>query len=257
MPTRETRWPAGTPCWVDYGAADVEAARQFYGSLFGWEFSGGGEEYGGYLNAVRDGRLVAGLGPRMDASEPVAWTTYFATDDSGASVERITAAGGTVVVPPMEVAPYGWMTIARDPQGNAFGLWEAREHTGFQRYNEPGSVTWDEAAVDDPEAARTFYAAVFGFTFDEMDGPEDYTTFRTGERPAEQPLGGLGGVQPGSPKGWQVCFSVTSADDVVAAVEAAGGKVVMAPTDSPYGRFAVVEDPWGASFEVMQALSGS
>jgi len=33
MPTRDTAWPAGTPCWVDYGAADVDAAKAFYTDL--------------------------------------------------------------------------------------------------------------------------------------------------------------------------------------------------------------------------------
>jgi predicted enzyme related to lactoylglutathione lyase len=249
MPTRDTAWPAGTPCWVDYGAPDIDAARSFYGGLLGWEFTGGGEEYGGYLNAARDGRLVAGLGPRMNESDPVAWTTYFATDDSEATAARITEAGGTVVVPPMDVAPFGRMTIAVDPTGTMFGLWQAGEHTGFQRYNEPGSVTWNEAALADPDAARSFYAAVFGYSYDEVPGAEGYTTFRTGDHP----LGGLGGAQPGSPSGWLVCFSVASTDDAVAAVEAAGGKVTTPAMDTPFGRFAVVEDPWGAPFEVMQA----
>ena len=49
-----------------------------------------------------------------------------------------------------------------------------------------------------------------------------------------------------------MCFAVDSTDDTVAAVEAAGGSVLMAAQDSPYGRFAVVGDPWGAAFSVME-----
>ncbi|MGY1812746.1 VOC family protein [Blastococcus sp. SYSU D00820] len=248
MPTRDTPWPAGTPCWIDYGASDPEAAKRFYSTVFGWSWTEGGEEYGGYVNALSDGRQVAGLGPLMSDSDSPAWTTYFATDDSAATCDRIRSAGGTVVVEPMEVAPFGTMTIALDPQGNGFGLWQAAEHTGVQRFNEPGSLVWNEAAVDDPAAAREFYAAVFGFRFDEVDGAEGYTTFATGDRP----LGGLGGTTPGAPKGWTACFAVASTDDTVATVEAEGGKVTMAPEDTPYGRFAVVEDPWGAGFSVMQ-----
>jgi len=150
---------------------------------------------------------------------------------------------------PMEVGPFGRMTIALDPQGNAFGLWEAGQHTGYRIYNEPGSLVWNEAAVDDSEAARAFYGAVFGFRFDEVPGAGGYTTFATGDRP----LGGLGGHQPGSPKGWTVCFAVASTDEAVAKVEAVGGKVTMSPQDTEFGRFAVVEDPWGAPFSVMQA----
>jgi uncharacterized protein len=150
-------------------------------------------------------------------------------------------------VEPMEVGPMGTMVIARDPQGNPFGLWQAGTHTGAQVFNEPGSLVWNDAAVDDPAAAREFYAAVFGFTYEEVPGAEAYTTFAT----ADRPLGGIGGTSPDAPKGWATCFAVASTDGAVAAVEAAGGKVTMAPTDTEFGRFAVVTDPWGASFSVM------
>ena len=80
----------------------------------------------------------------------------------------------------------------------------------------------------------------------------DYATFSTGGNP----LGGLGASDPSMPKGWLTCFSVASADEAVATVEAKGGKVTMQPTDTPFGRFAIVEDPWGASFEVLQETAG-
>jgi hypothetical protein len=148
----------------------------------------------------------------------------------------------------MEVGPMGTMVIALDPQGNPFGLWQGGMHTGARIHNEPGALAWNEAAVDDPEAARAFYSAVFDFRFDEMPDSGGYTTFTTGDHP----LGGLGGHQPGSPKGWTTCFAVTDTDAAVSAVEAAGGKVTMAPMDTEFGRFAVLEDPWGAPFSVMQ-----
>ncbi|MFW3170066.1 VOC family protein [Geodermatophilus sp. CPCC 206100] len=253
MPTRNTPWPAGTPCWVDYGASDVDAAKDFYGRLFGWEWTGGDAAFGGYLNATRNGEQAAGLGPLMNSEDSPGWTTYFATDDSQATAARIREAGGTVVVEPMEVGPMGTMTIAVDPQGNGFGLWQAGTHTGYRIYGEPGALVWNEAAVEDPDAARAFYSAVFGFTFDPipMDGGMDYTTFAAGG----DPLGGLGGVSPDVPKGWAVCFAVANTDDSVAAVQAAGGKVLMPAEDTEFGRFAVVTDPWGAPFSVMQEPS--
>ena len=60
-------------------------------------------------------------------------------------------------------------------------------------------------------------------------------------------------MQPGLPRGWTVCFAVASADGAVGATEAAGGKVLHPAEDSPFGRFAVLEDPWGAAFSVMEA----
>jgi predicted enzyme related to lactoylglutathione lyase len=249
MPTRDTPWPNGTPCWVDYGASDLDATRNFYADLLGWEYTGGEPEFGGYLTATRNGQKAAGLAPRRAPDNPPRWTTYFATDDAAATATRIREAGGTVLMEPADVGPVGTMVLALDPQGNLFALWQAGMHAGFGIYDEPGGVTWNEAAVDDADAARVFYGAVFGFRFDEVAGSGGYTTFATDDRP----LGGLGGHQPGSPKGWTTCFSVPSVDEAVAAVESAGGKVTMAATDTSFGRFAVVEDPWGAPFSVMES----
>ena len=248
MSTRNTPWPDGTPCWVDYGAADPAAAKEFYGRLMGWDWTEDSPEFGGYVNALRNGRQAAGLGPLTDPGDSPAWTTYFAASDAAATAERIRQAGGTVVVEPMEVGPMGTMVVARDPQGNPFGLWQSGTHTGAEVVGEPGSLVWNEAAVDDPAGARAFYGAVFGFTWEEVPGVGDYCTFAT----ADRPLGGLGPVGPAAPRGWATCFAVASTDDAVAAVEAAGGKTLHPAEDTEFGRFAVVTDPWGASFSVMQ-----
>jgi uncharacterized protein len=252
MPTHETAWPAGTPSWIDYGAADVDAAKTFYSDVLGWTYSGGDPQYGGYLTCEAGGHAAAGMAPQQDPGDPPRWTTYFASDDADASAGRVKEAGGTVLVEPMDVGPLGRMVIALDPQGNPFGIWQAGEHTGVEIYNEPGGLVWNEAAVEDKEGAHAFYSAVFGFTFKEFEGMNGYATFSTGDGP----LGGIGGHEPGSPKGWTTCFSVSSADDAVAAVERGGGKVSTAAQDTSFGRFAVVEDPWGAAFSVMQELDG-
>ncbi|NHC12495.1 VOC family protein [Motilibacter deserti] len=246
MPTRDTPWPAGTPCWIDYGAADLDAAKTFYADVLGWSYDGGSES-GGYLNCQVRGRNAAGIAAQQDPDDPPRWTTYFATDDAAASCARVTGAGGTVIVEPMSVGPSGTMAMALDPQGNVFGLWQGAAHIGAQIYNEPGSLVWNEAAVDDPAAAREFYSAVFGFGWNAVDELPGYWTFAVEERP----LGGLGGPSEGSPKGWSTCFSVSSTDQAVAAAERGGAKVTLPAEDTSFGRFAVLQDPWGASFSVM------
>jgi uncharacterized protein len=257
MPTRDTAWPDGTPCWIDYGAADIEATKAFYSALLGWEYTGGEPEFGGYLTATRNGHQAAGLGPQQDPNDPPRWTTYFAADDAAATAARITEAGGTVLVEPMQVGPMGTMVIALDPQGNPFGLWQSGVNTGVRIHNEPGALAWNELMAGDTAAAKEFYAGVFGFTFDQMDAETagegmDYSTFNTGGNP----LGGLGASDPSMPKGWLTCFAVDSTDAAVATVEAKGGKVTMPAMDTPFGRFAIVEDPWGAPFELMGPTAG-
>ena len=253
MPTRDTPWPNGTPCWVDLATPDVDAARSFYASVLGWTYADTGPEGGGYLLCFRNGRLAAGLGPRMDPADPPGWTTYFAADDADAVAARVTEAGGTLFVPPMDVGDAGRMAIAGDPQGHTFGLWQGGTTTGAQIVNEPGSLVWNEAAVDDPAAAREFYTAVFDFSWEEVAGMAGYSTFGTG---GEEPLGGLGGMTPGLPRGWSTCFSVASCDEAVASVRAGGGAVLLPAEDTEFGRFAVVADRWGASFSVMSGVTG-
>jgi predicted enzyme related to lactoylglutathione lyase len=254
MPTRDIIWPAGTPNWVDYPAADIDGAKQFYGAVLGWTFTEGQPEFGGYLRCLANGKAAAGMMPRMDESTPAAWTTYFATDDAAASLAAITDGGGTVLVGPMAVGPQGTMAVALDPQGNGFGVWQAGDFIGAEIYNEPGGLVWNDAAVVDPEAAQTFYGSVFGWRFDRMEmegGPPDYSTFATEDRP----VGGLYRGEGGS-TGWGTCFSVESTDEALAAAERQGGSVAMPPVDMPFGRFAALVDPWGGRFTVMAEPAG-
>ena len=245
MPVRDTAWPAGTPCWVDYTATDVPAAQKFYGALLGWSFTEGQPEFGGYLTCLSADRAAAGMMQRMDPADPPVWTTYFATDDADVTAAAIVGAGGTTVAGPMDVGPFGRMLVALDPQGLLFGAWQAGLQTGLQVYNQPGALTWNEASVADPAAARAFYGAVFSFTFQELPGSNGYTSFDR-EPAGEEPLGGIAERQPGQPLGWLPYFAVASLDEALVVVEQAGGKILTAAMDTPYGRLAGIADPWGA-----------
>ncbi len=248
MSHRDTPWPAGTPCWIDVGLPDLDAGREFYTAVFGWDYTGGEEEFGGYLNATVDGRPAAGLGPLMDPAATPRWTTYFATEDAPAHLARATGAGGSVLVPPMQVGPMGTMALAVDPAGGTFGLWQAGAHTGCQVVNSHGGLVWSEGAAPEPAAARAFYTEVFGWSWSPVEGAEDYETFALEDRP----LGGFGPTGEVSPVGWSVCFQIADTDAAVATVTGRGGSVPMPAVDTPFGRLAVLADPWGAAFSVMQ-----
>lgn len=159
MPIREEAWAQGTPAWVDLSVTDIERSKKFYSALLGWEFEGGEEEFGGYLNATVKGQTVAGMAPPMEGmDEPVhAWTTYLAVDDSAATEAAISAAGAQVLFGSMQVGPMGTMAVYADPTGAVFGTWQSGTHTGYNLYNEPGAVLWSEAMVGDFDVAREFY----------------------------------------------------------------------------------------------------
>ncbi|MGW5054496.1 VOC family protein [Actinokineospora sp. NPDC004072] len=243
MVIRTTAWPAGTPCWVDLGT-DTDRATAFYGGLFGWTFEFAGEEFGGYGIASKDGHRVAGIGPKQDPDQPSEWTTYLATDDITATAHAVASAGGQVLFEPMTVQDKGTMTIAVDPVGAMFGLWQAGTNTGADLVNAPGSLVWNEHISGDVERAKEFYAAVFGYSFGDV-GEGYYTLDVAG---AEQPVGGIGG---GSGAGWSTYFQVADADSAVALVKELGGSVVSPVEDTPFGRMAAVVDDQGTEFRIM------
>jgi hypothetical protein len=250
MSTRDTAWPSGTPCWADLAAPDVRAAQDFYGAVLGWSFTDTGEEYGGYVMAEVNGSSVAGIGPQQDGS-PNVWTLYLAADDVEATAAAVTAAGGQVVLPPTAVGDQGRMIIAADPSGGTFGVWQAVRHLGAERVNEPGALTWEDLRSTDPEVARAFYARVFGYQDEAVEGaPDDYRLFAL---PGGDPLGGIGGLmgQDGLPSHWLVYFGVSDVDSAVTVAESHGGKALAPAFDTPYGRMAALSDPTGAVFWVV------
>jgi predicted enzyme related to lactoylglutathione lyase len=106
----------------------------------------------------------------------------------------------------------------------------------------------------DPARARQFYAAVFGYSYQPMEGAADYTTI-DGEGPGNT-VGGLGELDPSAPAEvaphWMTYFQVDDADATVAQAAEHGGEVQMQPVDSSVGRMAVVRDPQGAVFSIIQ-----
>jgi uncharacterized protein len=256
MVTRDSAWPAGTPCWVDLGAGDVPQASAFYGGLFGWDIQAGPPEAGGYSLCMLDGRPVAGIGPKMNADMPTFWTTYIASDDADATAAQVTAAGGQVMMEPFDVMDVGRMFVASDPGGAVFGVWQARAHTGVGLANEPGSLTWNENMSRNFEGNKAFYHEVFGYDYSDIGGGGmQYATLDL----ENGPVGGIGGIGPEQPAempaAWTSYFAVTDTDAAVAKATELGGTVIAPPWDTPYGRMAVVMDDQGAVFAVMTSAT--
>jgi hypothetical protein len=234
-------------------------AKAFYSALFGWKITDGPPEAGGYSMCEVDGRQVAGIGPKMGPADmPTFWTTYIATDDADETVAKIKAAGGQLIMDPMDVMDAGRMFVATDPGGAIFGGWQARAHTGVQLANEPGSLTWSENMSRDYEANKAFYAAVFGYQFGDMSAEGfKYSTLDLDGRP----VGGIGEIsadQPAeTPAYWGTYFAVADTDAAVDRAVELGGSVVGPAWDSPYGRMAVVSDDQGAIFALMSSSSAT
>jgi predicted enzyme related to lactoylglutathione lyase len=146
----------------------------------------------------------------------------------------------------------GRMSVAADPAGAVFGIWQARRHNGIGLANETGAVCWNENMSRDYAANKAFYGDVFGYTYDEMGGDDfQYATFKT----TGDGLGGigdLGTMAPAeTPAHWMTYFGVDDADEAAEIAAKLGGNIMRPPWDTPYGRMAVLTDDQGAVFAIM------
>lgn len=235
--------PLGTPTWIDLAVPDLDLAKSFYGTVFGWDFT---TDDRGTICLLR-GLPVAGL--RQAAPPGTGWDVHLATDDCEATAARVSAEGGTVLDAPREVGDLGRAAFFLDPTGARFGLWSGRTGLGCVLVNEPDSLVRNDLVTPKATEARAFYPAVFGFTLDGNDDlPEfDFTFLR---RPDGHEIGGIMGMADVPASAWATVFEVADTDATLAKVTAAGGTSA-APEDTVYGRSAIVTDPFGTEFSVI------
>lgn len=242
------------PVWVDLATSDPTAARDYYGKLFGWQVSVNPDpQYAGYGLAKIDGRDVAGIGGAQSADQPTAWSLYIGTDDADRLARQVEAAGGIVAVAPFDVGDQGRMAVFGDPTGAFISTWQTTRMGGFQA-QDTNAFAWAELNSRSVEDAVPFYTEVFGWTTRRSEIPDapDYTEFLVGDESIAGAWQMNANVPAGAPNFWLVYFGVDDVDRAAALAVELGGREVTAPQDYPGGRFAIVTDPQGAIFGLLQ-----
>lgn len=247
--TRDAYLP-GVPCWIDLRQPDPEAARAFYGGLFGWEFSD--EPYAiASLGGQAVGAIAPGEGPN--------WNMYIAVENVESAAERIETAGGrrTGATEDVEV---GRLAPFVDSVDASFLVWEARGFAGAQLVNSPGSWSFNDLETADQDRAIKFYGDAFGWELSELEfgrfwrrpGYGDFLAKddpELRERMALAPGGFADAVAwlnagNGAAR-WNTTWGVADCDASVARAVELGAEVVVEPYDAPYIRGSVIRDPQG------------
>lgn len=246
----------GRFCYLELATSDPEGAKAFYGPLFGWVFEVVPSSLGGYHLIKLDGELVGGLftqTPAMAAQEPH-WIGYVRVTGIDELAARIPALGGQVLHGPFDVAQVARMLVMQDPSGAVVCFWQSAELAGATVFDEPGALAWMELHTPDPAGCRAFYQALLGWTFTtSTDHGFEYTEFQAEGLNAGGMMPMEGPEWEGIPPHWMGYLAVADVDAAAAQVTELGGGVCVPPTDIPdVGRFAVVNDPQGATFSLIR-----
>ncbi|WP_419999677.1 VOC family protein [Streptomyces boninensis] len=253
----------GAPNWVDLTTSDVDAAKDFYRAVFGWEFVSAGAEAGGYGFFQLGGRTVAAVGPfypEQKAGELPHWTVYFRTADVDAAVKAVEQGGGRIRQAPYDVFSLGRQADVSDPAGADFSLWQPRDKIGLDAVNEHGMFAWAELATTDRPAAMDFYRTVLDWRTSDYDMPPigTYTTVAAAGAAAEG--GDHGGIMElpeearrgGATPEWHPYFEVRDCDAAFSRALELGATEMMAPSDVEMaGRIAMIKDPAGAVLAII------
>ncbi|MDX6718522.1 MAG: uncharacterized protein QOJ63_776 [Solirubrobacteraceae bacterium] len=258
--SERTSYPNGVPSWVDLASPDVDGSVAFYSGLFGWDYAPAGppEETGGYGMFSLRGKLVAGVGPLQNPTQPPVWSTYVAVDDADVTAAKATDAGGQVAMAPMDVMDAGRMAFLVDPVGAFVGVWQAARHPGAQLVNEPGALGWNELVCREPKKAIAFYESVFGWEPSAVEmGGHDYTVLNLDGKAIGALMKMTDQWPEGTPSHWMTYFVVADADSSALRAQELGGNVMVGPIEAAgAGRIATISDPNETMFSII-ALSGT
>lgn len=115
---------AGALCWADLNTPDVDGAKRFYGSLFGWELTPGENDSSGYLHIKNGDAFIGGVPPahQQNPNAPPHWLPYFYVADCDATANLAKELGANLLMPPMSIEKVGRIAVIADPQGAVFAL---------------------------------------------------------------------------------------------------------------------------------------
>jgi len=254
---------AGKIVWHDLITARPDAARTFYGELFGWQFEELGLNlgFGNTLNYTlirHQGRLIGGMvdarrldDVRAEDAERVSqWVALMSVENADDAVAAVTRGGGKVLTPPTDFVDRGRLALVEDSQGATLALLETRDGDPPDQPPVIGGFLWDELWTIDTGRAAEFYQQVTGLAARErqIDDGGVYRYLADGDNPRvgllPRPVDSIDPV-------WVSYIRVADAAAVTARVEALGGEV-LAPVQARAlgGDVAIIADPSGAGVAI-------
>ncbi|WP_433869304.1 VOC family protein [Saccharopolyspora sp. CA-218241] len=251
------RWEliAGMPCWIELITTDLDAAQEFYAGLFDWTYETHSDpESGEHVIALREGFPVASL--RAASGDQSTWRLYLATHDCTEVSGEAVGLGATITVPRNHVPKVGAKTVLVGPSGAEFGLLQPEESWQFD-VGLPGTLMWAELVTIRAQAADSFFQELFGYEAEQF-GTEHRSDYSVWYLDGESVLARVSMIREfitaQTLPHWLLYLGADDAigtDELVRRAMELGGRIRVVPYDSSIGRVAVLRDPTGARFAVV------
>ena len=247
----------GKVIFVELVTPDLAAAKQFYAGLFGWTFrdiQAGGTEY---AEASLDGRPVAGLihkdVPAGEHRQP-AWLSFIAVRDVDATKTIAVQHGAKVLFEPRSIPNRGREAVFTDPQGAIFAVLASSSGDPPDVLAAPGEWIWSSLITSDPDTDAAFYQTLFDYEVFDLPADEGAQHLMlASDNYARASANTLPANRPNMHPHWLNYVHVEDAVKMTAKLVALGGRVLVAPrVDRHGGRVAVVADPLGARFGLLE-----
>jgi uncharacterized protein len=245
----------GKVIWADLVTPDLEGAKRFYGGLLGWTF----RELPGapnYVLASVNNEPVAGLLqkalPPGESKHPL-WLTFLAVHDVDAAQQLAVQNGGKVLAQSHNYPHRGRQAVLLDPDGAVFAVLAAEGGDPPDYLAAPGEWIWHSLLVADPKRESAFYKALFGYEVYDLSNEGDTHYILSSDSYARAGLNALPSDSLRRHPHWLNFVRVTNAADSAKKALALGGLVLVEPrVDRHGGQLAVLADPSGAPFGVME-----
>jgi len=243
--------------WGDLVTADVAAAADFYGKVFGWTFEtyGGEDDLDTYTLALADGLPIGGMvfdQRALKGKVPSArWIGLISVADVRTAADAVTKGGGKVVVVPTVLGERGETAVFQDPEGTLFGAVRSKNGDPADYLGDLNEWLWIDLWTADVDRAAKFYSAVVGYDVVPLE--------KEGLRNGVHLVAG-GFVRAGikqklderTTPTWLPYLRVADAKAATDKARAAGGKVIREPVTLGRVIVAIIADPTGAPVGVAQ-----
>jgi len=251
------QYTPGRWVWADLVTADVAAAADFYGQVFGWTFEtyGGADDRDTYTLVLADGLPIGGMvfdqRALKDEVPSARWIALVSVPDVQKAAAAVEANGGKVLVPPKMLGERGETAVFQDPEGVPFGAVHSKSGDPADYAGDVNEWTWLDLWTGDVARATKFYQAVVGYEV----YPVQLDTLRNGAHLVSGSYARAGVMLKNDPRAasvWLPYVRVADVKDTSGKARAAGGKVLREPVSLGRAIVAVIADPTGAPVGVVQ-----